>query len=416
MNYRIFRPGVAVVACLSFVVLNAWPNDDSVRVQKLKSVNIGLVQPLSGALSGYGEESQAGFKFVFDQVNAAGGIKSLGGAKINMIIADDGSSPGKAATEGRRLMAQEKVVMVVGSLLTSEMSAISPIADQFKIPVLSIFSGGTNSKYLYTLGFAYDNGYAANYAKFIDYLNHDFGANIKTAVLASSNYEAGQAVDRASAKRLPDIGVKVIGTVPLDQRAVDLNAAVIKMDALKPDVVTSLVTAKDGITLNRARAAMDSKLLFVGGTAGFSDSSVWHNLGDAIARTSLGRNTFGFTGYSPNPKQKHLIEFLAKAKASDLGLPISQNFVQGAQGARIVVRALENAGSTDSSAVLKALSQVNIGPDDVDLYLAKEGGLKFDAQRFLADQNGLFIQWNADGSQDVVWPPKFATRKPVLEK
>ena len=416
MNSRMFRRSVAIAACMSLVALSASAKDANGGDVKAKTVKIGLVQPLSGALSGYGEESQAGFKFVFDEVNAAGGIKSLGGAKIEMVIADDGSNPGQTATEGRRLMGQQKVAMVVGSLLTSEMAAISPIADQFKMPVLSIFAGGTNSKYLYTMGFAYDNGYAANYAKFIDYLNHDLGANIKTVALASSNYEAGQAVDRGFEKRFPEIGVKVVGDVPLDQRAVDLNAAVIKLDALKPDAVTSLVTVKDGITLNRARAAMNSRLLYIGGTGGFSDSSVWHNLGDAIAKKSLAKNTFGFTGFSPNSKQKHLIDFLAKAKAANLGVPIGQNFVQGAQGARVVVRVLEDAGSTDPSVILKALAKVNIGPDDSDLYLAKEGGLKFDAQRFLTDQNGLFIQWNADGSQDVVWPPKFATHKPVLGK
>ncbi len=416
MSKKMIHRCGAMLVCLPLLTLASYARGSDDSGGKIDSVSIGVVQPLSGAFSAYGEESQAGFKFIIDEVNAAGGIKSLGGARINIIVADDASNPGKASTATRRLMGQEKVPLVVGSILTSEMAAISPVADQFKIPVLSMFAGGTNSPYLYTMGFAYDKGYAANFAGFIGYLNKEGNANIKTAVLAGSNYEAGQAVDKALEPRLTQAGIKVLGSVPLDQRATDLNSSVTKIDALHPDVVVGLVTSKDGIALHRARFAMNSSLLFVGGTGGYSDPALWENLGGAIARKVLTKDMFGLTGFSTNAKQQHLKDFLEKVKAAKLDVPIGQNFVQGAQAAWVVVRALEGAGSAKPDAILTALGKVNIKPDDSQLYLAKVGGVKFDESRFMVDQGGLFIQWNEDGTQDVVWPAEFASRKPRLFK
>src|SRR3546814_7092266 len=84
----------------------------------------------------------------------------MDGAKIEMIKADDASEPSNTATEARRLMGKEGVSLVVGIPVTTEMAAISPVADQFQIPVLSVGAGGSNSEYVYSLGLPDDDGYA----------------------------------------------------------------------------------------------------------------------------------------------------------------------------------------------------------------------------------------------------------------
>src|SRR3546814_11762983 len=76
----------------------------------------------------------------------------MDGAKIEMIKADDASEPSNTATEARRLMGTEGVSLVVGIPVTTEMAALSPVADQFQIPVISVVAGGSNSEYVYSLG------------------------------------------------------------------------------------------------------------------------------------------------------------------------------------------------------------------------------------------------------------------------
>jgi lipoprotein-anchoring transpeptidase ErfK/SrfK len=73
------------------------------------AVNIGVIQPLSGANAQFGINCRNGIEFVADAINAAGGIKALGGAKINLIVSDATSDPTKASTAAQRLITQNQV-------------------------------------------------------------------------------------------------------------------------------------------------------------------------------------------------------------------------------------------------------------------------------------------------------------------
>lgn len=73
----------------------------------------------------------------------------MGGAKIELVLADNASGSAGTASEARRLITQEKVSFIAGPLVTSEMLALVPVLDEHKIPALSFTSGDSRSKYLY---------------------------------------------------------------------------------------------------------------------------------------------------------------------------------------------------------------------------------------------------------------------------
>ena len=50
-----------------------------------KAVNVGVILPLSGANAQFGINSRQGLELVADEINAGGGLKNLGGAKINLV-------------------------------------------------------------------------------------------------------------------------------------------------------------------------------------------------------------------------------------------------------------------------------------------------------------------------------------------
>ena len=79
-------------------------------------VNVGVIVPLSGANAQFGINSRNGIQLVADEINAAGGIQSLGGAPINLVIADSTSTPSTAASVAQRMMSQNNVVAVLGAL------------------------------------------------------------------------------------------------------------------------------------------------------------------------------------------------------------------------------------------------------------------------------------------------------------
>src|SRR5712692_10864425 len=81
VNRRTFLRGAAAVS----VGLGAFP---AVLRAQPRTIKIGMVEPLSGPMSDVGQDSRLGAQIAVDAINAAGGIRSLDGAKLELLTAD----------------------------------------------------------------------------------------------------------------------------------------------------------------------------------------------------------------------------------------------------------------------------------------------------------------------------------------
>ena len=70
-----------------------------------------------------------------DRINAAGGIKSLGGAKIKLIFGDDEAKPATAMAEGERLIKGQNVSVLIGSYTSSCSFPLTQVAEVNKLPL-----------------------------------------------------------------------------------------------------------------------------------------------------------------------------------------------------------------------------------------------------------------------------------------
>jgi branched-chain amino acid transport system substrate-binding protein len=68
-------------------------------------VKVGILHPVSGALSYSGQQGRVGATFAVEEINAAGGIKSLGGAKIDPMLGDAQSTPDGGNAEVEKMNA-----------------------------------------------------------------------------------------------------------------------------------------------------------------------------------------------------------------------------------------------------------------------------------------------------------------------
>lgn len=377
------------------------------------TIRIGVVNSMSGGLAAYAQEGHPAFEYIVKKINDEGGIKSKGGAKIELVQADDTSQPARTATEARRLITEEKVQLLTGTILSAQMLALTPVLDELKVPTLSVWAGGSHSNYMFTLGYPYDRGYAQTMHDFVVFLRDANKFNIKTAVMGYSNYEAGQQVNQFLTQKLKASGVEIIGEAPLDIRAQDQTSAMIRIRSLKPDIVIGLVTPRDGILLHQARYNLNYHgSIFCGGTGGYSDLSLWKDLGPEIGKAVLTQNLFGMTGFSPGAKidsmQKIIAELRDVAKLDKIG----QGAIQYAQAARVLQQTLESAASLESDALLDAFKKVNIPFGDPNLYVSKPKGLQFADDRLLKDGSAMFIQWTPEQDQQVIFPKEFAQSAP----
>src|ERR1051326_4290361 len=63
-------------------------------------VRLGVLHPVTGALSYSGQQGRLGASMAIDDINAAGGIKALSGAKIEAVLGDAQSTPEGGTAEG----------------------------------------------------------------------------------------------------------------------------------------------------------------------------------------------------------------------------------------------------------------------------------------------------------------------------
>ena len=104
-----------------------------------KEIKVAMIAPLSGPWARPGQLIQMGASMAIDEINAGGGIKSMGGARLRLISADAGDSAEKAKNAAQRLIADEPdLVGGTGSWLSSFTLAVTEVTERAQIPWLTL--------------------------------------------------------------------------------------------------------------------------------------------------------------------------------------------------------------------------------------------------------------------------------------
>ncbi len=98
-------------------------------------INIGASLAVTGPAAFLGDPEAKTLELVVEQINAKGGIN---GEKINLIIYDDGADPNKARTFATRLIEEDNIVAMVGGTSTGATMAMMPLFEDAEIPFISL--------------------------------------------------------------------------------------------------------------------------------------------------------------------------------------------------------------------------------------------------------------------------------------
>src|SRR5712692_5611956 len=110
-----------------------------VRAQQPAEVKVGLIVPLSGIYTRPGQVMRMGAEMGIEHINARGGIKSLGGAKLKLVVIDCGDTTEKAKNAAQRMVAQETdLVAATGAYLSSFTLAVTEVTERAELPVLTL--------------------------------------------------------------------------------------------------------------------------------------------------------------------------------------------------------------------------------------------------------------------------------------
>ncbi len=234
-------------------------------------IKVGQSLPYSGPASAYGQIGRAEAAY-FKFLNDKGGIN---GRKINFISLDDGFSPPKAVEMTRRLVEQDEVALIFGTLGTALNTAIRPYLNQQKVPQLFIAAGSETfasaDKFPWTMGWQPTlRGEAHFYAKSILsshpgakvgvlFQDDDFGKELLVGLKEGLGAQASAglvaesflATDPTIDSQLISLKSKGVDTLMLFTYPKQAAQAIRKMAELgwKPDTYLHLGSASVGATL-----------------------------------------------------------------------------------------------------------------------------------------------------------------------
>jgi branched-chain amino acid transport system substrate-binding protein len=138
MQIRSLNRRSAVIAASAVVLAAICSTPVAVQAQQ-KNVKIAVIVPLSGPWARQGTLVKYGAETAVNEINAAGGIKALGGAKLELVAIDAGDSAEKAKNAAQRLVAQEPdVVGGMGAWLSTFTLAVTEVTERAQIPWLTL--------------------------------------------------------------------------------------------------------------------------------------------------------------------------------------------------------------------------------------------------------------------------------------
>ena len=109
------------------------------QAQNPAEVKVGLLVPLSGIYARPGAVMRMGAEMAIERINAQGGVKALGGAKLKLVLLDSGDTTEKAKNAAQRMVAQETdLVAASGSYLSSFTLAVTEVTERANLPMLTL--------------------------------------------------------------------------------------------------------------------------------------------------------------------------------------------------------------------------------------------------------------------------------------
>jgi branched-chain amino acid transport system substrate-binding protein len=204
------------------------------------AVKLGIVHPVSGALSYSGQQGRLGAVMAIDEINAAGGIKALNGAKIEAVLGDAQSTPEGGNAEVEK-MNSAGVAAIVGGYGSSICLAASQTAARYDLPYVvdvgvvdAIVTRGLKNTFRFGPGF----GVIAKTA--LDNLvtiNDLAGKPAKTVMIVHEDSAFGSGLAKLLNDQLPGRGFQVLDTISHPTPTRDFNNVVLKIRAQAPDLV-----------------------------------------------------------------------------------------------------------------------------------------------------------------------------------
>lgn len=377
-------------------------------VEEVDVIKIGAILPLTGGDALDGQNQKNAHDLAIEEINAAGGIKSLGGAKLEIVYGDTQGKPEIGNAETERLITNEGVVAVMGAYHGGVTVSALRIAERYEVPFLcpnALVNEIVEMGMKYTFKTVPNSSdFSRDSGKLILALNEKFGTDAKTVATLVADNLIGQQMLEGWDHWLPELGLERVESQVFPPTATNLQSEILKIKAANPDVILSQANAKEAILIVKTMQELDywPKYGLVGAGGGFSNPDVWESLGDAAENLFLVNDWYPF---SARPGSQEANQAFKDKYGSDMTGNANTTYA----GTWVIKEAIELAASTDPKDIAEALRTGEFDHPKITFMYDKvkfaENGLNEFAINVAAQVK--------DGKPIVVWPDHAALEEPL---
>ena len=376
-------------------------------VNAQQEIKVGIVLPLSGPLAKIGLTNLWGHELAVADINKAGGIKAMGGAKLKLIIGDSQGKPEIGNSETERLI-RDGVAVIMGAYQSAVSFTGTQVAERYKTPYIvpvSVADKITERKFKYTFRpeskatwFARDQFYAIrDFAK-------EKGVEIKSVAILYEDTLYGQSTAKGQRRYAKELGWRVAADISYPANTPDMTTTIAKLKAAKPDVVVHNSYMNDSLLLARTSKELDfnPKAFFAAG-AGPKDPNFAKVLGKEAEYWLV------ISEWNGDMKREGAAE-LNDRFASKYGQAMDGIAAMCYISTWILQDALERSGSADREKLRAALAKTDIRSGPASMVATNR--IAFDD--YGQNQFTNLVTQIIGGTQRTVWPSGAAARSVVF--
>ncbi len=366
-------------------------------------VKVGNIIPLSGPSASVGLQGKQAREMAVEEINAAGGIKSLGGAKLEMLYADSESKPERGVAEAERFINTEKVHVLTGCWNSAVTYPTTAVAERYGIPFIvpvSVADKITEQgfKTVFRIA-AKDSWWTRDQFIFLKDIETEFNTPVKKLAFVYENGDWGTGFAAQWKKLAQAGGYDVVMDEPYPSTSTDLSPVVQKIRRSGADVLMLVSNAADAILLTNTLAEYKVKLkAIIASGGGHADPSFL---------TAAGKNAnylFDIVEWETDVNKPGAKATNDKYKAK-YGQNLTGEAVDAYLAMYVLKDALERAASTDPAKLRDALAATRLtsGPGMIVGYDAVE----FDQTGQNKDASLVMVQiadMGAGLERITVWP------------
>jgi branched-chain amino acid transport system substrate-binding protein len=313
-------------------------------------IKIGLATAKSGAANFYNPQQSNGALLAVEHINTAGGIA---GAKLQLIVEDDGSVREQGITAFRKFIEQDKVVAILGPTLSAVAAGAHPVAQAGGVPVIAISNTGLGIVGKCDYGpcdwiFRASLGEQSAVPETVKAATQKLGLKKVVIIYGDGKFELDDLTIFKDAFKAN--GVTVSKEIAYTAKDVDFAPFVTQAKGENPDaIVASSLAGPAGKILDEVAKQMPGKRV-IGGN-GLNSAALLSNANAALIVVG--------TAWSKASTDKTNTDFVAAYKAR-FGLDPDQFAAQSYTAMIVLADALKRSGNaTDRAAVKKALEGVS---------------------------------------------------------